>query len=313
MSKTNKIIELKKLLDSDLISQSDFDKLKKQIFDETDDTEIHLSQIKSSEVIQEIQNRKNIVNKKRCPQCGSDNEKELSFCSICNIDFSIFEDKTVPNEEIDNENNNNSKYIIIGLVGLALLISVFFYFYDNHVFNNNAEAAEAAIDSTRTAPEEVSTLSTQESNTDIDTTTNYQNHSESTEYSSTNDNLNSDNDISTNYSQENESNNDNIIFNSSEIEVKPDFPGGIEKFYRYIGKNFQVPDEKGLNGKVFVSFVIEKDGSLTDIKVIRDIGFGTGQEAVRVLESCPRWIPAEQNGKKVRVLYSLPINIQSAE
>jgi protein TonB len=106
---------------------------------------------------------------------------------------------------------------------------------------------------------------------------------------------------------------DNNIYNTAGIEVKPDFPGGIEKFYKFVGKNYQVPEEEGLKGKVFVSFVVEKDGSLTDIKVIRDIGYGTGKEAIRVLKSCPRWNPGEQNGKKVRVLYSLPINIQSAE
>jgi protein TonB len=106
---------------------------------------------------------------------------------------------------------------------------------------------------------------------------------------------------------------DNTIYNTAGIEVKPDFPGGLEKFYKFIGKNFQVPEEEGLKGKVFVTFVVEKDGSLTDIKVIRDIGYGTGKEAVRVLKSCPRWNPGEQNGKKVRVLYSLPISIQSAE
>ena len=106
---------------------------------------------------------------------------------------------------------------------------------------------------------------------------------------------------------------DNAIYNTAGIEVKPDFPGGLEKFYKFIGKNFQVPEEDGLKGKIFVTFVVEKDGSLTDIKVLRDIGYGTGKEAIRVLKSCPRWNPGEQNGKKVRVLYSLPISIQSAE
>ena len=106
---------------------------------------------------------------------------------------------------------------------------------------------------------------------------------------------------------------DNNIYNTAGIEVKPDFPGGLDKFYKFIGKNFQVPEEEGLKGKVFVTFVAEKDGSLTDIKVLRDIGYGTGKEAIRVLKSCPKWNPGEQNGKKVRVLYSLPISIQSAE
>jgi len=106
---------------------------------------------------------------------------------------------------------------------------------------------------------------------------------------------------------------DNSIYNTAGIEVKPDFPGGMEKFYKFVGNNYQTPEEEGLKGKVYVTFVVEKDGSLTDIKVIRDIGYGTGKEAIRVLNKCPKWTPGEQNGKKVRVLYSLPITIQSAE
>ncbi len=106
---------------------------------------------------------------------------------------------------------------------------------------------------------------------------------------------------------------DNQIYSTAGIELKPDFPGGMAKFYKYVGDNYQTPEEEGLKGKVYVTFVVEKDGSLTDIKVIRDIGYGTGKEAIRVLNKCPRWNPGEQNGKKVRVLYSLPITIQSAE
>jgi protein TonB len=106
---------------------------------------------------------------------------------------------------------------------------------------------------------------------------------------------------------------DNSIYNTAGIEVKPDFPGGMEKFYKFVGNNYQTPEEDGLKGKVYVTFVVEKDGSLTDIKVLRDIGYGTGKEAIRVLNKCPKWTPGEQNGKKVRVLYSLPITIQSAE
>ena len=107
---------------------------------------------------------------------------------------------------------------------------------------------------------------------------------------------------------------DNTIYNSAGIEVKADFPGGVDKFRAYINKNYQIPDEDGLNGKVFVTFVVEKDGSLSDVKVIRDIGYGTGKEAIRVIKSCNvKWNPGEQNGKKVRMLFSLPISIKSAE
>ena len=105
---------------------------------------------------------------------------------------------------------------------------------------------------------------------------------------------------------------DTSIYNTAGIQVQPEFPGGMDKFYKFIGKNYTPPDEEGLKGKVFVTFVVEKDGSLTDIKVLRDIGYGTGKEAIRVLKACPRWNAGEQNGKKVRVQYSLPITIQSA-
>jgi protein TonB len=104
---------------------------------------------------------------------------------------------------------------------------------------------------------------------------------------------------------------DNLIYNTAGIDVKPEFPGGFQEFYNYIGKNYKTPSVAGLKGKIFVTFVIEKDGSLSDIKVIRDIGHGTADEAIRVLKECPKWLPGEQNGQKVRVLYSLPIAIQT--
>lgn len=103
---------------------------------------------------------------------------------------------------------------------------------------------------------------------------------------------------------------ENAIYNTAGIDVRPEFPGGLAEFYKYIGKNYKTPNVKNLKGKVFVTFVVEKDGSLSDIKVIRDIGLGTGEEAIRVLKECPKWLPGEQNGQKVRVLYSLPISIQ---
>lgn len=105
---------------------------------------------------------------------------------------------------------------------------------------------------------------------------------------------------------------DTKIYSTAGIEQKPEFPGGMANFYKFVGNNYKAPEEEGLKGKVFVTFVVEKDGSLTDIKVVRDIGFGTGAEAIRVLKKSPKWAPGEQNGKKVRVQFSLPITIQSA-
>ncbi|SHF68563.1 TonB protein C-terminal [Flavobacterium fluvii] len=104
--------------------------------------------------------------------------------------------------------------------------------------------------------------------------------------------------------------NDNL-YDTAGIEIKPEFPGGIKEFYKFIGENYKSPPTPGLKGKIYVSFIIEKDGSVTEIKVLKEIGYGTGEEAIRVLSKCPNWIPGVQNGRKVRCSYSLPISIQN--
>lgn len=96
------------------------------------------------------------------------------------------------------------------------------------------------------------------------------------------------------------------------LDVRPAFPGGIDNFYKYVAKNFKTPEmdsEKAV--KVYVSFVIEKDGSMTDIRVPRNPGYGLDKEAIRVLKSLKtKWSPGMIKGKPVRTAYNLPINIQ---
>ncbi len=106
---------------------------------------------------------------------------------------------------------------------------------------------------------------------------------------------------------------DNTIYNSAGIEVQPGFPGGMPKWYSFLKNNFSPPEEPGLKGKVVVSFVVEKDGSLTDIKVLKDIGYGSGKEAERVLRKGPKWTPAEQNGRKVRCAFIQTFSIENPE
>jgi len=106
----------------------------------------------------------------------------------------------------------------------------------------------------------------------------------------------------------------NAIYSTAEITEKPEYPGGIELFYKFVGENFKISDEayeNKLKGKVYVTFIIEKDGSLTDFKILREIGYGTGEEVLRVLKQCPNWIPGKLNDEPVRTLYSLPITIQT--
>lgn len=96
------------------------------------------------------------------------------------------------------------------------------------------------------------------------------------------------------------------------VEVEPEFPGGMKAFMKYVQQNYHYPEaalESGVNGQVILQFVVERDGSLTDIKVLRDLKFGTGDEAVRLLKNAPRWRPGIQNGRPVRVAYTLPIGL----
>ncbi|MNK42228.1 Gram-negative bacterial tonB protein [compost metagenome] len=100
---------------------------------------------------------------------------------------------------------------------------------------------------------------------------------------------------------------------SAILDKQPEFPGGIAQFYKYVGNNFQRPEldvEKTL--RVYVSFVVEKDGSLTDIIVRNDPGYGMGKEAIRVLKSLKtKWAPGILDGKPVRTAYNLPITIKT--
>lgn len=103
---------------------------------------------------------------------------------------------------------------------------------------------------------------------------------------------------------------DNTVYSFVSMENPPAYPGGIEKFYKFLGDNIKYPPmaaENNIQGNVFVSFTVEKDGSLTDIKIDRKLGYGTDEEAVRVLKLSKRWNPGMQNGKPVRVKYNIPI------
>jgi TonB family protein len=97
----------------------------------------------------------------------------------------------------------------------------------------------------------------------------------------------------------------------SRVEQPAEFPGGIENLYKYLAKNLQYPKaarENKVQGKVFITFIIEKDGSLTDFKVLRGIGSGCDEEAIRAMKGSPKWKPAAQDGKQVRQQYTIPIS-----
>jgi beta-lactamase regulating signal transducer with metallopeptidase domain len=95
--------------------------------------------------------------------------------------------------------------------------------------------------------------------------------------------------------------------------TQPEFPGGIDAFYKFIAENFKISTEFKGSGKVFLTFMVEKDGSLSEFEILKDIGFGTGEEVIRVLKLSPKWVPGKQNNETVRVKYSLPIQVEASK
>ncbi len=100
-----------------------------------------------------------------------------------------------------------------------------------------------------------------------------------------------------------------MIF-SGLLEVNAEPEGGMEAFYKYISRNIKYPAQAkrmGIEGKVFVQFVVEKDGSLTDVKAVRGIGAGCDEEAERVVRDAKKWKPGKQRGRPVRQRMVIPI------
>ena len=100
------------------------------------------------------------------------------------------------------------------------------------------------------------------------------------------------------------------------VDEMPEYPGGVEAMMKYVSENVQYPQEakdNDISGRVFISFVVEKDGSVSNVKVMRGIGGGCDEEAVRVISSMPKWKPGIKDGKPVRVSYMMPLTFKLTE
>lgn len=99
------------------------------------------------------------------------------------------------------------------------------------------------------------------------------------------------------------------------VETAPSFPGGDGARMKFLQENIKYPQmarESGIQGTVYVTFVVERNGSVTDVKILRGIGGGCDEEAVRVVKNMPKWEPGKQRGKPVRVQFNMPIKFTLA-
>ena len=97
------------------------------------------------------------------------------------------------------------------------------------------------------------------------------------------------------------------------VEQQPSFPGGQGAMFSYISNNLQYPEkakEKGVQGRVVVKFIVEKDGSISNVEVNQSVNLDLNNEAMRVIKNMPKWNPAKQNGTEVRAYYYVPVTFR---
>lgn len=101
------------------------------------------------------------------------------------------------------------------------------------------------------------------------------------------------------------------VYEYEEIQVKPKFPGGMEKFYKFIEANYKKSDEaKDVRGAVTVDFIVDISGFITYINVMKDIGYGSGKEIIRTIMKSPKWLPGEQDGYHVKTKIKFTFNVK---
>lgn len=114
------------------------------------------------------------------------------------------------------------------------------------------------------------------------------------------------------FTQVSDTTEEDVVFFETEILAEPE--GGIDAFRKWIGQNYVYPEEaisNRVHGRAEVSFIVEKDGSLSDFKIVRNLGYGVGEELVRILQKSEKWKPAIQNGVPVRLAYTFPLELRT--
>src|SRR5690606_12009242 len=107
---------------------------------------------------------------------------------------------------------------------------------------------------------------------------------------------------------------DNDVARFMDNNNEPQFPGGDEALLGFISRNLKYPAEarkNNIKGQSVISFIVEKDGSLSNFEIVKPLGYGTDEEAIKVIQRMPKWNPAKQNGVPIRVSFTLPIRFSN--
>lgn len=114
------------------------------------------------------------------------------------------------------------------------------------------------------------------------------------------------------FSQDGTASKDEAVYDIKGLETPPEYPGGTIELYKHVGRNFKVPSGLKSKGRIYTTFIIEKDGSVTHPEVLKNnLEEAYQTEAIRVINTLKKWKPGQQNGVPVRTKFTLPITVQS--
>ena len=242
-----------------------------------------------------------------CPYCASSINPGDYYCQNCGKRIDIATKYTVYSTKSHKADRTSSVWLIVLLIGFGFFMFLFvvfggFWYY--HKYYKKTPFNVATTDSI----EEVMAPNNQS-----DFYIEYQHDNDEV------DELLDDSDLAYNeLDEKNESFNEedtNIYTNKiyDVVEEMPQFPGGPSALFEYLSTNIKYPvvaEENGVQGRVIATFIVERDGSITDVKVVKSVDPSLDKEAQRVVKSMPHWIPGKQNGSAVRVKYTVPVTFR---
>ena len=268
-----------------------------------------------------------IPEQKHCPHCGAVVSNDSLFCENCGRSMADGGSASTPNfhpqAPYEPRSNSQNKFvlpIVIGMVVLALAGGGWWYYKsfkpntsDFVVAPNNtdsiADVQETFVEDA--VIEEVQdTIASDNIVEDLIVSEDFQYSDATTEYDAVT--VASAEEITREQEmQPQQSETSNKVYETA--ERMPSFPGGAEALFRFLNSNMRYPEvaeENGVQGRVLVTFIVERDGAISDVKVAKSVDPSLDKEAVRIIKSMPRWNPGTQDGKPVRVKYTVPVTFK---
>ena len=232
----------------------------------------------------------------RCPNCGSNIADNSPHCEFCGTKINLAKAR-----EKERKDYMPIWFALAIIVGLSIIFTGVAFIYQRHTRAQNLEIEYQTINAKNDSLKNVSEQLLENPNEEKEQTVEGQQSSASKP------------------NKQNKSKKKQTHIDEEEpvfavVESMPEFPGGQEALFKYLSENVKYPvsaQEKGIQGRAICQFVVDKDGSICDVKIVRTSGdTSLDNEAMRVVKSMPKWTPGQQRGKPVRVKYTMPVSFR---